>query len=288
MAELDIAAKVLLQEAPAAFVRLALGDVKVRTARSEDTELPALSRRMDRLIRYELEGEEEPGWLNAEVQANWKANVPARAFDYWSLAFRRFKRLETVVICLRRGKKQGRPVSQFEVACGRTQLHFRYRLILLWDLKAADLLVGAPGLIPLLPYADGATQESVATGMKRLATVRPFKKRAELQAALATFAEDVFRGVDWTDTMPEELLMASTIYGKGRAKGQAEGRVEGQRHTLTLQLQERLGASGESFAIRLAAATQATLDEVTRVLATDRPAAGLIKALSAVLPPQTE
>lgn len=284
MAELDIAAKVLLQEAPAAFVRLALGDVKVRTAESEDAELPTLSRRMDRLIRFRLEGDDEPHWLNAEVQASWKADVPARAFDYWSLAFRRFKRLETVVICLRRGKKQGKPVPGFEVACGRTQLRFSYRLILLWDLEAKDLLAGALGLVPLLPYADGATEALVESGMRRLAAVKPFKKRAELQAALATFAEDVFRGVDWTDTMPEELLMASTIYGKGRAQGQAEG----QRHTLTLQLEERLGAEGGPLAARLPTATQVTLDEVTRALASDRSTSELLEVLTALLPPTTQ
>lgn len=81
MANLDIAAKVLLQEVPGAFVRMALGEVLVRSARSEDRRAACA------------------------IEANGSID-PARAFAYWSLAFQRFKRLETLVICLLRGDKQ--------------------------------------------------------------------------------------------------------------------------------------------------------------------------------------
>lgn len=90
---------------------------------------------MDRLIRFELEEEDEPRWLNVEVQASWKADVPARAFRFWSLASRRFSRLETLVICLRRGRKQGEPVAAYAIECGATRLRFEYRLVRLWDVE---------------------------------------------------------------------------------------------------------------------------------------------------------
>ena len=301
MADLDLAAKVLLQEVPHDFVALARGDARaVRAARSEDAELPALARRMDRLIRFELEGEEGANWMNVEIQANWKANVPARVFEYWSLAFLRFKRLETLVICLRPGKKQGRPVARFETATGETRLTFTYRLVLVWEHEATALLEGPVGLVSLLPFAKGATEELVDLGLTRLATVQPLRRRAELVAALATFAEDAFPGVTWADRMPEELLMTSSIYQKGLAKGRVEGRVEGReegrvegreegRHQVVgAWLRQRVGEDASRFERRLSSATPTVWGEVARLLGSELTKTDLTTALDELLPAPPE
>jgi hypothetical protein len=57
MGDLDIAAKVLMQEAPGPFVALALGfDVEVKSVRAEDKELPAQARVLDKLFEVALRG----------------------------------------------------------------------------------------------------------------------------------------------------------------------------------------------------------------------------------------
>ena len=282
--ELDIAAKALLREVPEAIVALALGGRAIRSVHPEEKELASLSRLMDKLFRVELESESadhEPLYLHLEVQANWESNVPERVFDYWSLARRAHPRLASVVICLKRGSKQGEPLGRYEASQSGTTLRFEFSVIRVWGLKADELLrSGSSALLPLLPFTAGASHERVHQALRVLNAVEPLKRRAELQATLAAFAGNVFPDVHWLARIPREILMESTAFREIHD----EGRLAGERRLLALQLRARLGEHGASFEDRLGLCTPALLEEAATLFATVRSDDEFTRALEGLLP----
>lgn len=283
MGQLDIAAKVLLEEVPEPFVRLFLGDVAIREVRAEQTELPALTRHLDKLLRVVIEGEDDPLWVHFEVQASWRSTVPERAFEYWSLAHRRHSNLLTVVLCLTRGDRQGEPVGRFEVVVrGRRRLVFEFDVLRVWaDLNAEDLLAGrALALLPLVPFAEGASPAHAERALARLADVADEDQRRELRVALATFAEQAFQEQGWLARIPKEELMESTTWKEIGAEFEAKG----ERKVLTLQLEKRLGERARRFVDRLQTASPTELESMAELLADQRTDDDLVSALEILLP----
>lgn len=282
--DLDVAAKALLREVPEAFVRLALAGRAVRSVTVEEKELPSLSRLMDKLFRVELEGDDEadePLCLHLEVQANWASNVPARAFDYWSLARRAHPRLATVVICLKPGDRQGEANGRFETEEAGTALRFAFPVIRVWELAADELLRGGTlALLPLLPFTQGASPERVDRALQVLTAVEPLKRRAELQAALATFAGNVFPDVRWVARIPKEILMESTVFEEFRD----EERLCGERQLLGLLLRVRLPEAGAAFERRLTLCTPELVKQAATLVAATRSDEELTDALERLLP----
>ncbi len=287
MGQLDIAAKVLLEEVPEPFVRLFLGDLAIREMHAERTELPALTRHLDKLLRIVIEGEDEPLWLHFEVQASWRSSVPERAFEYWSLARRRHPNLLTVVLCLTRGDRQREPLGRFEVTVrGRRRLVFEFDVLRVWaDLEADALLAGeALELLPLVPFAAGGSPARTEQALTRLGGITDEDRRRELRVALATFAEQAFQGQGWLARIPKEELMESTTWKEIGAEFEAKGEAKGQRRLLTLQLDRRLGARARPFVDRLPSASAADLQRVAELLAEHHADDDLVTALESLLP----
>lgn len=290
MGELDIAAKALLREAPEAVVRLALGEVSIRSVAADETELPAQALRLDKLLRVEADGEPDPFRLHVEVQAAWAADVPRRTFEYWSLAHRLHDRVGSFVLCLKPGDKQGRPRGEYVVTLrGRVVQRFEFDVLCVWELGAAELLGrGEPGLLPLVPFAGDATPALVEDAMRVLAGVQPRRRRAELQTALAAFAGNVYPETRWLGRIPREILMESTVYqeimAEGRAEGRVEGRVEGQRELVALLIAKRLGDGALPLVLRLSLCTEAALARAAELVATVSGDADLVSALDGLLP----
>ncbi|HBP23336.1 MAG TPA: hypothetical protein DEA08_36860 [Planctomycetes bacterium] len=297
MGELDPIAKTLLREAPADFARLALGrDVRIRAVQSVAGDLQTLKRRADRLLRIELEGEAEPYWVHYEVQASWKADVPRRVFDYWSLISRQFQRTKSVVLCLQQGNKQGTPRDHYEVSVlGRRVLRFDFEVLCAWrDLDANQILEeGVIGLIPLLPFCAGCREESVERGLRALARVVSEGRKRELRIALAASANRVFPDGNWLAKITKEELMESTTWrdlmAEATEKAKAEGELAGWRSALTSQIAERLPAEGLSIVPLLELADPESLRQAARLVAQLRSDAELVAALREVLgKPQAE
>jgi predicted transposase YdaD len=246
---------------------------------------------LDKLLRLDLEDEVEPHWLHVEVQASWASDIPERVFDYWSLAYREHKRLRSIVICLKPGTKQGEPKDHHTVTEGDVEiLRFRFWVVRAWeDLDAGSLLASeALGLLPLLPFTKGATPQRVEEALQRLGDVEPESRREELRAALVVFAGNAFPTIDWVARIPEERLMESATFReitrKITAEAERKGREEGERRVLRLLLRERLGGEADALFSRLDLCTQATLDQVTKLLGSTEPNEELIQALEQLLP----
>jgi len=267
MGPLDSAAKAILREVPQDLAGLApsLAGKKIRTAKADDTVLPAFSLTMDKVLVLDVEGQDEDLSLHVEVEAVWKARVPRKTFRYWSLAHGAHDNLWSLVICLKPGNKQGEPKDYYErTVGGRRAVRFEFDVVRVWDLNADDLLRDAkPGLLPLIPYAEGTSKVHVERALDALAKIKPEHRRAELQAALTVFADNVFPDVDWGARMPEELLMGSTIYQRGEAAGE----LAGQRKTLARLLTKRVGETAGTVVARLQLADEPTLDSAADLLA---------------------
>jgi hypothetical protein len=276
--ELDIAAKVLLRTEPRALIALALPGARVRSVRAEETELPAQALAMDKLFRVAVAGETAPRWQHVEVVANWASHVPKTTFTYWSRASDRYARLRSFVLVLKPGDRQGTPTDEHVVRDGDEEtLRFKFKLFCAWNLDADELLRDdQPGLLPLLPFASGATPERVERALRRLHVLRPRPRRAELLATLATFAGNVYPDTHWSARIPMEILMESTFYQQARA--------DGARSNLAIMLRERLKGAAEAFVGRLELASDAQLEEATRLATRVRDAKALAAALDALLP----
>ena len=113
----------------------------------------------------------------------------------------------------------------------------------------------------------------------------------EVLAALAVFAQNVFKDVDWAARMAEEELMENAIYklgeakgeAKGKAEGKAEGKVEGERKLLARLLQARLGSEASGYVSRLERCGEAQLEAAADLLVAERSRDELIAALEGLL-----
>ncbi len=307
MGELDITSKVLLREDPEAFARLLLANVggpagSIVDVRPDETVYTATERRLDKVLRVELEcdGAREASWIHIEVEAVWRSTVPRRVYRYWSRvrdAHRREDVSSFLIVLKRDTRQRPDPRGTFEQRSRLgTTLRFDFAVIRAWeDLGAEALLRGdADGLLPLLPYAGGATEERVDEAMNRLARVEPIERRAELQTALAVFAGDVFPDVRWIDRIPEEVLMKSTTIDtlrqrareQGLEQGLEQGREEGRLEVLAGLIERRLGASVRATLMpRLRGRPADVLDRVLTLLAVPRSDEALAAELAELLPP---
>jgi hypothetical protein len=281
MDELDLAAKALMRVAPAAFARLALGaGARIRTAAAVNVELPALGRRVDTLLRVQLEGERRRVLAHVEVAASWRSNLPRRVYEYATLLRRAGDRVESVVVCLKPGRKQGRPVGCY-LERGRTNTtRFTFPVVCLWRVRARDLRAMGRAFLPFVPYASDATVALVERTMRALDSVAPIERRADLQAALAVFAGNVFVAIDWRTRIPREVLVQNTFIKAVKQEGAHEGR----QRLLASQLRIRLGPAARKYVKRLADASPRTLATVARLLVTTESAPELITKLDRLLP----
>lgn len=276
MGELDPASKAFLDANGAALVRQLLAErgIQVRQVRHAPTVLVWREQRLD----YVFEAEAEDGaqfLFHFEVQVTPRAEVPERTHEYNARLRRRKRkrgpapRVISVLIYLRPDGKRGPARSQLvdpeDEVSDLTRLGFDFHAIRAWDLDSGVLVREASPLLPLLPYARGASPALIRRALARLARIPDETARADLMAALATFAGDVFPGPDWFGMIPEEIRMKNTFLRRVRDEGKTLGRVE----TLYDMLHVRLGAArARRWKRRLEAASDERLREVGQLIAT--------------------
>lgn len=283
MGDLDIAAKALLREEPGAFVRLAIPGREIRSIAPDETDLHALERRMDKLLRVEVTGEDDPIWIHVEVEAVWASDVPGRVFDYWSLVHMTRPRVRSLVIVLRPGDRQGDPKGDYEVSVLEDRvLSFGFDVICAWKLEAKDLLEGAdPGLLPLIPFTRGATPRSVVDAFRILES-KPSRHIGELQTVLAAFSSQVFPRVNWLGKLREVVRMPNAAVQYYL--------TEGNLRIIARQLRVRLGKSKRTAAIvaRLPDCNEKTLVKIADLVVGGKKKPQLFSAIEKLVPETAE
>jgi len=174
------------------------------------------------------------------------------------------------------------PRDRFHEVGARNELAFRYALVCAWEWSVDELLAGDPTLIPFVPYAGDASVQRVDEAI-RTAQQLPRQVRLELLAALAVFAQNVFKDVDWPARMSEEELMENAIFKQGEAKGYERGEVAGERKLLARLLHARLESEAPRFVNRLELSTEAQLEAAADLLVAEQAREELIAALERVL-----
>lgn len=276
MGELDFAAKVVLREDPGPLLSLACPGLVLTPLRLAPTEQVRAHRLMDSLVEVDVEGLGR-GFVHVEF-AGWKADVPDRGFEYYSLARAGHLPLLPVVVCMKPGDRQATPPDVVEITDRfgpHEVMRFRHLVLRLWEVSAATLLA-TPGLAPLVPLAAGATEATVEAALRVLGSVEPGARRVELEVALSMFAGNVFPARDWLGRIPMELLMTSTTY--------QQIQLRGKRDLLGSLLKARLGAAAELLVARLSRATEDVVERAGALFATTRSDEELVAALDAVLP----
>ena len=309
MGELDDAAKVFLEAAPRALVaRLrSCRGYRLSGAPGAPMEMVWNRRTADHVV--ELVRDEERAALHFEVFATPRAECPARALLYNVLVRveRGYRKVITCVIYLKPGKRRGPPRDRLE---DRTdgpggegcELSFKFETICAWKEDARELLRAKdPSLLPLLPYARGATVSRVKQALARLRkSVRDPVRQADLMLTLATFAKDRFRGVAWFAMIPSEILMKSKLFEEvrklaekigeergeriGEERGKKIGEERGRREVLREQLESRLGSTARRFTGSLESATPSRLERLSKLLVSGLPDDELLERLSKLFP----
>jgi len=276
--DLDLVAKILMCAAPEGFVRLWLGhEAEVVEVRAADKELQARKAVMDKLYELRFAREQASRWLHVEVAAVWEHDLPFRMLDYQVMSRRVVEgEIGSLLICLKPGSKQGPATDTYRVSTPGAELTFRYALVRAWDWTTDELLAGSPALIPFVPYAGDASEAGVGKAIAAVDGVSSRALRAELLGALAVFAQNVFKEVDWAARMPQEMLMESTVYKKGEAAG--------ERKMVAFFLAKRLQDGAQPFVARLETLSEEHLEKVAEVLSGDQPRDELIAALERLLP----
>lgn len=242
-----------------------------------DSDLSTVQPAADKVFR--LPG--DAGLLHLEVQASWDGELPNRMLLYNALLFHREAvPVRSVAILLRRDANatavDGRVSRRWPD--GQEYHWFRYEVIRLWDLPAADLLAGGIGTAPLGLLTDDA-EDRLPELVNQLAERVEQEVPTDAERGQVLFATYLLLGMrydkHWLDTVfqgVQKMRESSTYQGvlaegleKGRAEGLTEGRTEGElfgeikalRSTLQMTLQFRFGTVPPALHDRITACTDA-------------------------------
>jgi predicted transposase YdaD len=177
----DSSMKMLVEEFPADWVEwLGYGRPPAEVI---DADLATVSAATDKVVRV---GRGSNRWLLlVEMLASDKAHIPERThFHSTLLASRHGLPVRSVLVLLRPEADGPAMTGVYERACpgDAAYLTFRYRTVRLWQVPAAELLRGGPGLLPLAPVADVARADLPAV-------VHQVKRRVEREAPEAKASE---------------------------------------------------------------------------------------------------
>ena len=259
MAETDSLLKRLVSTFILDFASWLLGTA-VQTARPLQSELPGTTVAVDQVFQVTLANGREL-LLHFEFQGR-RSHEPMqwRMLEYMPRLARIHRLdLESVVLYIGRGAgADDTGIYQVNGVDGTPVLAWRYRVIRLWQMQAAELIAARQvAHLALLGQTQMAQPEVILPAVvARMRSVADDALRDHLLAALVALLpdEEMLRMVDRLleeDDWLLELPMQRRIL--------AEGRRQGETEVLLRQLRLRFGALPEDVAARLNAADSETL-----------------------------
>lgn len=161
MGAYDLASKQLVEKHPDDILRLVFPRERVRFLGHAPTELPAVQRLADRVLRVRKGGRER--LVHFEIQTEWTRDVPERAADYRTrFRFGLKKNVTTVVLCLRPPRRRVQITDRFVEGTGSDRIEVRFRVVKVWELNFSDrMLERHPGLVPLAVLSERTTAKDL-------------------------------------------------------------------------------------------------------------------------------
>jgi predicted transposase YdaD len=208
-----------------------------------NVELPAIAKTVDQVFQVAL-ADGRQLLLHIEFQGQRTPQpMKWRMLEYMGrLAQAHHLDLCSVVFYVGRGAG-AQDEGEYHVNCadGQPALWWRYRVILLWQMKAEELLaLGRPALLGLIGQTRmAAPSELLPQVVERIKTATPDPERqSRLLTALVALIDDEEIITMLEELIDEEELLLDTpflqrIRNQGREKGREEGREEGHTKGLT-------------------------------------------------------
>ena len=207
-----------------------------------------------------------------DFQSGPDASVPRRTHGYSAMLEERHELpVESVVVLLRPEANLIAINGVYERSLPRAAtpyLHFRYRVIRVWELPVETVLQAGISVLPLAPIS-AVRQDELPAVIARM------KQRLDAEADRATVAElwtatKIFLGLRYEAAFVEQLLQGvramkeSTTYQAIKEEGREEGRLEEVRRLLLRLGEDRFGSgpTPEQEAIIRAIGTPDRLEEL--------------------------
>lgn len=266
MAEMDQGIKRLLQARPQDVLTLALPGVEYLAPMPTDVATePQLV--LDTLYRVRYQGEECA--VNIEAQVYPDPAMPRRCFEYGTRAsiVHGLPVLSVVVWLQRRGAV---PTPPYEMRVGSwVQGVWQFFNVEIYQLLAGQIVAsGALGLLPLVPFMQGADVATVQQAAQAVKGRAEPELAGDLVSLLAVFmarfhGEEAARAMVRRVFMSTEILDESPLYQswirEAMAKGKVEGKADGLREAARMVLEGRFGALPPELMAALNAADEPML-----------------------------
>jgi predicted transposase YdaD len=237
--------KALFQTRPQDLLPL-VGDAGVQVLSVGSVELPGLKRTADLVLR--LRRGRDVYLRHIEFQSRYRGNIGLRCFEYATrLAVDSRLAVLTTVIYLHPPAPQE---LVFRESVGAEVIHERrFSVLRLWEMEAREALSLGPGGAALVPLLRGSDLGLIAEASQAIRSrADDARARDDLLAILRVFSEGRYTPKELVGLIPDEVVMASTLFERlgrkvwaqaraqalveGRAEGLAAGRAEGRAEGL--------------------------------------------------------
>jgi hypothetical protein len=215
--------KVLFRTRPRDLLPLT-GDAGSRVLSAQVLELGAARRSVDLVLVLSRDGERYVRHI--EFQSRHRADLARRCFEY---ATRLVVQLQLPVLTTVIYLKAPAPHELVfrELLGGRLLHERRFDIVRLWELEAPEALSLGPGGAALVALARGADLATIGKASAQIRRLAPTAQRADLLAILQSLSEGRYTARQLARVIPEEVVMASSIFEKAIEKGIERGLEQG-------------------------------------------------------------
>lgn len=203
-----------------------------------------------------------PYLAHLEFQASYDPAMGRRLLRYNVLLhYRHGLPVHSVVLLLRPQADGPAMTGRVGYAAGDDlSLHFRYRVLRVWEKDVGEILSGGRATLPLAPLA--AVSADALPGVVREMEARIEREAPPAEAGMLWTATYVLMGLRYPEAFTAQLLKGvrqmkesvtyQAILAEGEAKGKAEGRAEEARRLILRQGTKRFGAPGANVEAAIA------------------------------------
>ncbi len=178
-------------------------------------------RRSDAPVKMTLlDGEERV--VLVEYQTNWETGLPMRLVEYHARYWLRYRiPVDTLVFLIR-------PHKDAHASFENHALRFRYHLVKLWELPAAEFIHAEPPLLPFIPLMEDGDQYIHHAQDRIQASKLSDEEKTSLLTVLCIYTGvyDPARAREVLDRAGR-LMFESPVYDWIKQEGVEEGREEG-------------------------------------------------------------
>ena len=251
----DAVTRHLIETDPLAWLRAAgLPGEKIELV---DANLSTVTAEADRILRVH-----DPEYIaNLEPQSSFDRGLIERLLRYSVLIFCKYGlAVASVLLLLRRQAERERYPGVFSYrAPDGSGVEFRYQVIRVWELDAAEILRGPLVLLPLAPLTENVSEKNLPDVLQQMETRLDAEAAPSEKIELWTGAfvmlglkykeeaiSQIWKGVAGMKESVTYQMILKEGWAEGRLKGimegRTEGRAEGERKMLLLSGEKRLGA----------------------------------------------